>query len=159
MGRAAEKARAKNYVSLAVDERGKHQRILGGIVFEIGVLNDDVVAADQLDFHRDCQDLEDHLAERGALVINGHDDGKFHGASAGRQLDQDDCKSGICGWVLQAWLSRELPGKCLYYQQVTRLPLWEFSSIDKLVGRGILCQRCRYPLPTETRVEPGFSGQ
>ena len=44
MRRAAQKARAKNYVRFSLNQRLDHQRILGRIVFQIGVLNNDEVA-------------------------------------------------------------------------------------------------------------------
>src|ERR1039458_3340308 len=127
MRRAAQKTRAKSSVRLALDQGLEHQRILGRIVFQVGVLNNDVVAggfldataqrrsfahvirlqndadlrmlglqfredfaraipravvdADQLDLQRNGEDLLHHLAKRGALVINRHDDGEFHGLS------------------------------------------------------------------------------
>src|ERR1700723_3731670 len=39
-----------------------------------------VVDADQLDFERNGENLQDHLAEGGAFVIDRHHDGKLHGA-------------------------------------------------------------------------------
>src|SRR5258706_2228707 len=44
MRRAAQEARAKNYVCLALDQRLEHERILRRIVLQIGILNNDEVS-------------------------------------------------------------------------------------------------------------------
>jgi hypothetical protein len=125
VGSSTEEARSVNGVGFAFEERAQQQRIVGGIVFEVGVLNENevpggfldaaaessaftdvarlqedadlrmsgleggenfaggvggsVVDADELDVERDGEHAGDDLLKSGLLVVDGHDDGEFHG--------------------------------------------------------------------------------
>ncbi len=79
---AAEKARAKNHVGLALDQRREHQGILGGIVFQIGVLNDDEVARGFLNAAAEGCSLA-HV-----MRLKHHADGRIFGLQGSQNLSR-----------------------------------------------------------------------
>jgi hypothetical protein len=78
VGSSTEEARSVNGVGLALEERAQQQRIVGGIVFEVGVLNEDEVPGGFLDAAAESSAFADvaRLKEDADLRMSGLEGGE-----------------------------------------------------------------------------------